>query len=779
MHLTLVYKLSLSAGFLVLFTTTMVGYLFYTKTINLLLEHAQQDIAGEIRNAGSQLKNKIKIQHDDVLFLANTPPIQGMLRAMKSKKYDKLGKSSYLQWQQRLQSIFSTMLGSKYTYLKINFIDETGQDLIVVRRDKNSITVVNNKHFQREENKLYIRETKSLPNGAVYLSEINLNREHGKVRVPHQQVLRSATPVYDKQRGSFAGVILITSEIGPVLLEIQKNIQNPSRKIYITNDRGGYLLHPDIQKQYGFDLGKRYRIQEDIPRLAKLYLPENHDTSFIQTPNQSSSQYVVNVIKIFFDPARSERFITVGMTELLASIIEKQTTLLNDIVIVVLALAIAVTLLAVLFSYRLSRPIRQITQVMDDYTHQRNSTAIMPIKLNDEIGVLARSYEALMGQIVTAQENQKEMNRNLESMVIERTKELEISEIYQRSIVESMVDGLIMITQKGDIESFNPAAENIFGYKQKEVLGKNIKLLMPEPYHSEHDGYLKNYHKSTVKKIIGIGQELTALRKDGSCFPLELAISEIFVNGKKLYTGVIRDITERRQIEKMKDEFISTVSHELRTPLTSIRGSLGLLTSGMVGEIPDSAVDMLKIAGNNTERLLFLINDLLDLQKIKSGKLDFKYEKLDVVTFLEQVVQDNAAFGEQFGVKFVITHKLNRIYVLADEGRLMQVMSNLLSNAAKFSPSNSVVDLDVKRKNGKVCIMVTDYGSGIPDKFKPDLFEKFTQSDSSDSRKKGGTGLGLNITKFIVEKHGGKVGYITKQGEGTSFYFELDELTDS
>lgn len=354
---------------------------------------------------------------------------------------------------------------------------------------------------------------------------------------------------------------------------------------------------------------------------------------------------------------------------------------------------------------------------------------------------------------------------------------LENSELYQNSILKNIVDGLITIDDKGTVKSFNPAAVKIFGYQPEEVIGNNIKCLMPDPYHSEHDGYLNNYHQTSERKIIGIGREVSGLRKDGSIFPMDLAVSEMTVNDQKIYTGIMRDITERKQMDKMKNEFISTVSHELRTPLTSIRGSLGLIVGGAVGALPQQAEEMLKIATNNTERLLLLINDILDIQKIESGQMAFKFKKLEIMPFLEQSLIDNEAYGNQYKVKFVNIQKLPNTHVYADNDRLMQVIANLLSNAAKFSPENDIVEISVAIHHGdSVRISVTDHGPGIPEEFQPKLFDKFTQSDSSDTKQKGGTGLGLSISKVIIEKHGGRIDFISREGIGTTFYIELPIL---
>ncbi|MCK4704722.1 MAG: response regulator, partial [Gammaproteobacteria bacterium] len=230
---------------------------------------------------------------------------------------------------------------------------------------------------------------------------------------------------------------------------------------------------------------------------------------------------------------------------------------------------------------------------------------------------------------------------------------------------------------------------------------------------------------------------------------------------------------------KMKNEFISTVSHELRTPLTAIRGALGLLTGGAVGELSEQVKSMLKIAGNNTERLLLLINDILDIQKIETSEVAFNFKSLELMPIIEQALKDNESYADLHGVKLVIAKPLRNVRAYVDKDRMMQVMANLLSNAAKFSHENDTVEISVVRHHDNTLrISVTDYGIGIPQAFQPKLFDKFTQSDSSDTRAKGGSGLGLSITKVIIEKHGGNIGFVSREGIGTTFYVELPELID-
>ncbi|MDH3325283.1 MAG: ATP-binding protein [Gammaproteobacteria bacterium] len=780
MKLTIAYKLSLAAILLVILSAGIVGSLFYIKTTELLVEHSAKGMSSNIQNAGSRLQSHIDSQREDTLFLANAPPVQGILRALKNNDYDELGQSTREQWLKRLESLFTTMLDNKVSYLKIRFIDKNGQELIVVGHENSKFSPIRTHQLQNKAHRTYVRETLKLSSRSVYLSEINLNREHGKISEPHQEVLRSGTPVYDDITGELSGLLVIASEIGVKFRDIQQNNQNNTTEIYITNDKGGYLLHPDKTKAYGFDLGKQYLIQDDIPRIAHLFTPKNNDTHFILLPENSQDQHVVNFTKISFDSENPKRFIGVGIIEPYSYIVKEQAGVLNNVLFSSLVLAVAVTLLAILFAYRLARPIKQITKVMDDYTHHRENNTNMPVDSNDEIGMLARSYQCLMGQVDKAQNNLKEMNQNLEKIIAQRTEALEASESFQRTIVEHMVDGLITSDHDGMVVSFNSAASLIFGYLPEEVIGNNVSMLMTAPDSSKHHSYLRHYQKTGVKKAIGVSREVKGRRKDGSTFPMDLATNEIEVNKRHLYLGVVRDITDRKEIDKIKMEFISTVSHELRTPLTAIRGSLGLIKGRAVGELPEKMNELLDMASNNTERLLLLINDILDVQKFESGEMAYNFENMDVMPFLKQAQLETQAYAEQYGVKFVISSTLENTKVFADKNRLMQVMANLLSNAAKFSPHNSKVEINIARDiNNAIRISVTDHGAGIPEEFQPKLFERFTQSDSSNTRKKGGTGLGLNISKIIVEKHGGRIDFISSLDIGTTFIIVLPELVNN
>ena len=230
---------------------------------------------------------------------------------------------------------------------------------------------------------------------------------------------------------------------------------------------------------------------------------------------------------------------------------------------------------------------------------------------------------------------------------------------------------------------------------------------------------------------------------------------------------------EAERANRVKSEFLSTVSHELRTPLTAIAGSIGLMSGGALGALPPAIQGMLDIAQKNSQRLTFLINDLLDMEKLLAGKLHFDMVGQELMPLVAQSLADNQAYAGQYGVRYVLARRLDGVSVEVDAQRLQQVMANLLSNAAKFSPPNGVVSVEVGIHKGKVRVSISDQGSGVPPEFQSRIFQKFSQADASDTRQKGGTGLGLAITRELVERMDGEVGFVSEPGQGACFYFDL------
>ena len=350
-----------------------------------------------------------------------------------------------------------------------------------------------------------------------------------------------------------------------------------------------------------------------------------------------------------------------------------------------------------------------------------------------------------------------------------------------RMLLESAGEGIYGLDLDGHTTFVNPAAARMLDYDAADLIGKPIHKLVQHSYLNKSTYPYKSsptYAAISEGDIQRVSNEVM-WRKEGTPFPVEYTVTPIRKN--EVISGAVvifNDITARKKVEQIKNEFISTVSHELRTPLTSVRGSLGLLVGGAVGDLPEQASTLLNIAHKNTERLLLLINDILDIEKIESGKMVYHYKLISLTEFLESSLQANYAYGEEFGIKFTVT-QCPDVQIYADEDRLMQVMNNLLSNAAKFSAQSSLVEISAVRRSHKIRISISDNGKGIPQNFHKHIFEKFAQADASDTRTLSGTGLGLSISKAIVEQHGGRIDFISRVNIGTTFFFDMPVWTQN
>jgi PAS domain S-box-containing protein len=364
------------------------------------------------------------------------------------------------------------------------------------------------------------------------------------------------------------------------------------------------------------------------------------------------------------------------------------------------------------------------------------------------------------------------VSRQAQAEIIAAKREKVAEEMF-RQAVESCPSGMVMADSAGRIVLVNGEIERMFGYQRDELIGRSVDMIVPGHLYAEHVRHRDKLVAMPEIRHMAAGHVPVGRRKDGSEFPVEVGLNPIRTDDDLLVLSVIVDTSERKRMERLKDEFVSTVSHELRTPLTSISGSLGLLVGQCSGQLPKTAERLLTIAHTNSQRLVRLINDILDIEKLESGHVVFNLSQVDIRQLVEQAIEDNRGFAEGYGVNIRLDTASADCEVNADPDRLVQVITNLVSNAVKFSPADGEVLVAVEKIANIVRISVRDHGSGVPADFKDHIFTKFAQADGTSSRQKGGTGLGLSIVRQIVERLGGKVGFDDVAGGGTIFYVEL------
>jgi two-component system sensor histidine kinase VicK len=349
------------------------------------------------------------------------------------------------------------------------------------------------------------------------------------------------------------------------------------------------------------------------------------------------------------------------------------------------------------------------------------------------------------------------------------------------SILESVGDGIYCIDLEGKVTVVNDAAAQMLGYKQNEMLGRVMHNLV---HYKRPDGSPYSTEDSPIRKSLNTLSTIRVSdevfwRKDGTSFPVEYVARPLIdthsSEGSNRAVGVVvafTDTTERRALDRMKDEFISTVSHELRTPLTSLRGALGLLSGGALNSRPEKTQQMLDIAINNTDRLVRLVNDILDLERISSGKSELHRTACSAEDLLRRAASLQQARGSRPVTR--IFFAAHGVTVWADPDRILQTLNNLISNAIKFSPPGGEIHLTARNLDeSEALIEVRDQGPGIPAEKLEHIFERFQQGDASDSRALGGTGLGLAICRSIITQHGGRIWATSTEGQGTTFHFTL------
>lgn len=721
-------------------TALVMSGLAYFRTTEIALNTAIESLAGESRLAALQFRDTFRNLENNARIIAQMPPINGIIRTSSHGGVDPVDGSSITEWNERLATIFTSVMRTHPSYHQIRYIGvaDNGRELVRVNRIGNRFETVPAERLQEKGGESYFQSGAALPEGGVFFSSISYNRENNQVDAARIPTVRGIVPVFGPD-GVIFGMIVINANYETVLAGTFRTI-DLNTDTFVVNRAGDYMEYTAEGATSRLELAGNYS-HPPPDFLARLQFSGGE--AAILEPD--SIKYFVD-LPIDDDAEGSSLGIVLSVPrgDMMAPVYQTQRQSIGLSAILILLSSIATALVA----NHLTKPLRQMSREIagaQDMDRPMN----LPVASNDEIGELARAFQSM-------------------------TTGLQQNEVKTRSIIDSVVDGLIVIDEFGNIDSYNPACERIFGYEPDEVMGRNLKMLMPPRFHDEHDGYLQAYQRTKTRKIIGIGREVIGQRKDGTTFPMDLSVSEILLNDRPLYCGIVRDISERKQMDIMKDEFISTVNHELRTPLTSIHGALGLLKIKTASSLDDKSNLLLDLAHDNCERLTVLVNDILDLEKIAAGKIEYQLETVDICALVRTIVTQNATLAETRGVTLETDYGIEEAHVRLDQHRFNQALVNLLSNATRYSPENEAVTVSVAMgDSGQVRISVADNGPGIPEEFRSKVFDRFAQADSSLTRQEGSSGLGLNITQTLIEAFGGAVSFETEEGRGTVFHFDL------
>jgi two-component system sensor kinase FixL len=361
-------------------------------------------------------------------------------------------------------------------------------------------------------------------------------------------------------------------------------------------------------------------------------------------------------------------------------------------------------------------------------------------------------------------------------MPLKSTSRFDLESIYQ-AIINNAVDGIITIDDRGRIEAVNPAALRLFGYDESELITQNVKMLMPEPDRSSHDKYIGNYHATGKGKIIGKGREVVGKRKDGTMFPFLLSISEVMLENKKIFTGVIHDISELREVKdallrerdlsELKSRFVTMASHEFRTPLSTILSSVSLISKYNDPRDEEKRLKHINRIKASVTNLTTILNDFLSLSKLEEGRVMNDPVSFSITEFSVEVIDEMSDIlkdGQE--IKYNHTSAVEEVFL--DKNVLRNVIINLISNAIKYSPEGQEIIVDTEIENETLKIAVKDHGIGIPKEEQEYLFSRFFRANNATNIP--GTGLGLNIVKKYLDLLEGRIDFADNEPEGTIFF---------
>ena len=417
---------------------------------------------------------------------------------------------------------------------------------------------------------------------------------------------------------------------------------------------------------------------------------------------------------------------------------------------------VGVLLLAIVTAFKVSRVLeRRFTDpiLLDELHHHRDDLQKQVAAKTWEL----RSANAELVESKDAAERIAEVNENLSR--------------HRQAILDAAAEGIFGLDANGTATFVNMAAASLLGDYAGNLIGRHLHDVLHPRADAHAEWQECDVCSPYLDPPLRAGRTTMFVSRDGRAFPVEYTTSTMHTQGVGGVVVTFRDITERLAVERMKDEFVSTVSHELRTPLTSIRGALGLLDSGMVGPVGERAKRMLGIALANTDRLVRMINDILDIERMRSGKVELNRKVTSAEDLGAEAIEVVQTFAERASI--ALECDVEHALLWVDRDRIVQTLTNLLGNAIKFSPAGSTVHLRGAMSGDAFRYTVRDRGRGIPSEKIETVFERFQQVDASDSRDRGGSGLGLAISRSIVSAHGGRIWAESVLGEGSSFHLTV------
>lgn len=830
--------------------------------------------ANRIEVARGQVTQDFSAVETDLRVISNLPLLQRYLDS-----------DSPVQ-REELEKVFLVLAEETRRYDQIRYLDASGQEIVRINYNDGKPAVVPREQLQNKAGRDYFSNTIKLSQGEIFISPLDLNREHGKLQIPYKPMIRYGRPVFDST-GRKKGIIVL-NYLGDRLLQNFRTVMqgNGSQNGMLLNRDGYWLSAARHEDEWGFMLGKNERtFGHDFPQVWRAISAAEQGSLLTE-----QGLFIYTTVHPLLDaqPASSGAALAhdgphkttptgynwrivsfVPHAELSSAAFYNQPYNRVLLVIVYLLLALAAFFIArVTLSRQLARlEILNLNKELEQRVAERTAgeenlsvtlksigDAVMATDVDGRITRLNTIAEQLTGWSqaeaigrpvadIFCIVNQKTRQpapipvaatlaqgvihglsndtvliardgserpiadscapiRNRDGKVTGAVlvfrdvtreyaakAELRDSATRIQTILNTVADSIITINERGIIETFNPAAEHLFGFTAVEAIGQNVSMLMPEPYRSQHDGYLEHYLTTGKANVIGIGREIEGRHKDGSTFQMHLAVNEMKLDHQRYFIGILHDLTERKRAENAlisaknaaelanhaKDSFLATMSHEIRTPLT---GMLGMLEVLSLTPLNRDQEETLQAAWDSGRSLLRIVSDILDWSKIEEGKLHLSPQSTSIPQLIQEVINtySRVASAKSLVLRQHVDARLSPTHIV-DALRLSQVLNNFVSNAIKFTHSGGIELyaelLDRLDSGERIRFSVKDTGIGIAKDAQQRLFRRYQQESVDTTRQYGGTGLGLAICQSLVDLMDGQIDLVSESGRGSIFSITL------
>lgn len=740
---------------LVLVTTVTIGFLAYrnletvTRTSELERERAR------VLHFADELDKYVGNVRADIL-VARDAGIEHYVTAATADSPDaavrRIG-----QAEDALQRLFRAELAAKPSYLQYRLIGvaDGGRELIRVERTSSGvIRVVPRDQLQQKGGRPYVQETLKLSDRGVYISPIELNREHGVIEKPHTPVLRAATPVFHPDGRTF-GVLVINVNMRPVFQRLRSSARDRAH-VFLTNHRGDYLVHSDRAREFRFEFGESRRWQDDLPELAARFQGDSLAGVF---HDANGNRFFAAAASIRLAGQRDLVLVeAVPYSQLLAA----ASAVRRPVLLAGLSSVIVAALLAVWVARATASPMEQLASSVSDFT---GVEAIdLPRQSYREVGVLSTAIGRMAGQV----------RKNTEWL--------------NRQSLESAPIAAIMVDRAGKMVVVNALATSMFGYDRDEMLGNPVEMLIPPNIEEIHVQVRNAYMADPQPRGMGIGRDLYGRRRDGSDFPVEIGLKPIQTDDGPFVIAAINDLTERLRLEadlqhanqilerrtaeltrsnEDLEQFAYIASHDLQEPLRKIASCCEVLATEYSDRLDDEGREWLSFTMDAATRMRRLVIDLLEFSRVSTSTQSL--ETVDAADALRQALDNLAGAIESSGAQITV-HELPRVEVV--EAQLVQLFQNLVGNAIKYCEDDTPrVDIGAERDGAFWKFSVRDNGIGIAPEYHERIFVIFQRLHQRENYQ--GTGLGLAVCRKVVERLGGKLTVESAVGEGSTFYFTL------